>query len=308
MDDGSNQQVCDAEHLTAGTRAGHVVRRICATVLIFACIASAAACGGDSPSSQALASARIPPLGKYGPSPEYSWNPGPGWSLAWSDNFTSSGDLGRWNVAKGGSWGNKELQFYNPSNVSLAHGGGLVITATNTGHGELCWYGPCAYTSARLSTEGKFAQEYGLFAARIKLPTGQGLWPAFWMKGSDVKAYMSDAGEIDVIEINNKKPDTTVEAFLHAPAEKYGAYTRLPSSLSAGYHVYAVNWTSARISFLVDGRVYGHVDAYDDWSFNKPFFLILDLAVGGTWPGSPNASTKFPAHMDVSWIRVYKRK
>jgi beta-glucanase (GH16 family) len=300
--------VCDAEHPTAGKRAGRVVRRTCAAVLIFASIGSAAACGGDSPSPQAVASARIPSMGEHGPSSEHSGNPGPGWSLTWSDNFSSSGDLDSWNFAKGGSWGNKELQFYNPSNVSLAHGGGLVITATHAGHGEQCWYGSCSYTSGRLDTEGKFAQEYGLFEARIKLPTGRGLWHAFWIEGSDVdQVHSPAAGEIDIIEINNKNPNT-VEAFLHASAKNYGAYLGMPNSLSAGYHVYAINWTPARISFLVDGHIYGGVDAYDDWPFNQPFFMILDLAVGGTWPGSPNAVTKFPAYMDVSWIRVYKRK
>lgn len=297
----------DAGHLAVGTRSRHVVRRTWAAALIFVSGACAAACGSHSPSSQSAPSG--PSMERSGPSSEYSGNPGPGWTLTWSDDFTSRKDLDSWNVVEGGNWGNKELQFYNPSNISLAHGGGLVITATDTGQGEQCWYGPCAYTSARLDTEGKFAQEYGIFEARIKLPAGAGLWPAFWMEGSDVnRVSLPAAGEIDVIEINNKAADTTAEAFLHAPAESYGAYSQLPNPISAGYHVYAISWSPSGISFLVDGHAYGHVNASRNWPFDQPFFMILDLAVGGTWPGSPNASTKFPAHMDVSWIRVYKQK
>jgi beta-glucanase (GH16 family) len=306
----SDLQVRDAKHRTSGTTSGHVARRKCATAVMLAGIASAAACGGVSPSSHGVIEARVPSADEHGASSEYSGNPGPGWDLTWSDNFTSFQSLKSWNFAQGGNYGNEELQFYSPSNVSLAHGGGLVITATatHTGQGEQCWHGPCDYMSARLDTKGKCTQEYGLFEARIKLPTGQGLWPAFWMEGSDVNQVQSPAaGEIDVIEVNNKNPDT-IEAFLHAPAKNYGAYLRVQDSLSSGYHVYAINWTPTGISFLVDGRRYGHVDAYEGWPFDQPFFIILDLAVGGTWPGPPNASTKFPAHMDVSWIHVYKRK
>jgi beta-glucanase (GH16 family) len=238
----------------------------------------------------------------------YSGDPGKGWELTWSDDFRGTGALRDWNFDDGGDgWGNRELEVNDPSNVTLAPGG-LVITAKRDGLGKQCWYGPCVYSAARLDTQGMFEQEYGLFEARIKLPAGHGLWPAFWMEGGDIdRTGWPAAGEIDVIEVNNKKPDL-VESYLHAPEENYGAYYQLPQALSAGYHVYAIDWTSSGISWLVDGHTFGHVSAYSGWPFSQPFFIILDVAVGGTWPGPPNSKTKFPARMDISWIRVYRHK
>jgi beta-glucanase (GH16 family) len=253
----------------------------------------------DQASAPAAASARA----------AYSGSPGPGWSLTWSDDFTGPSSLRDWTFLSGGSgWGNRELQVYDSANAAVAPGGGLVITAARTGYGRQCWYGPCQYSSARLQTEGTFGQKYGLFEARIKLPAGSGLWPAFWMEGADIsKVGWPASGEIDIIEVNNQKPDL-VEAFAHGPDENYGAYYKLSSSLGAGYHVYAVDWTPGGITWLVDGHAYGHISAYPGWPFDQPFFLILDLAVGGTWPGSPGAGTRFPAQMDISWVRVYQRK
>jgi beta-glucanase (GH16 family) len=251
----------------------------------------------------------VPPTGSS-PSPAgYSGDPGPNWTLTWSNEFIGSGALRDWTSVNGGDgWGNKELQVYDSRNVSLAPGGGLVITAARNGHGEQCWYGTCTYSGARLQTKGIFEQKYGLFEARIKLPSGHGLWPAFWMEGADVdQVNWPASGEIDVIEVNNKKPDL-VEAFAHAPGENYGAYFQLPNSLSAGYHVYGIDWTAKGITWLVDGHAYGHLNAYAGWPFDQPFFLILDLAVGGTWPGAPTSNTEFPAQMDISWVRAYQQK
>lgn len=168
---------------------------------------------------------------------------------------------------------------------------------------------PAFYIRAgRLETQGLFQQEYGLFAARIKLPTGHGLWPAFWIEGADAAGQpWPDGGEIDVIEVNNQKPGL-VEAFAHSPKRNYGAHLQLSSSLGAGYHTYEIEWTPKQITWLLDGRTYGHTSTYAGSPFARPFFLILNLAVGGTWPGSPDASTKFPAQMDVSWVRVYQQR
>lgn len=267
-----------------------------------------AACGTTSSGPGAVV-ASVPPTGSSPSTAANSGDPGPNWTLTWSDNFIGSGALRDWSfVNGGGGWGNKELQVYDSRNVSLAPGGGLVVRAVRNGYGEQCWYGACTYSGARLQTKGIFEQKYGLFEARIKLPSGRGLWPAFWMEGADVdQVNWPASGEIDIIEINNKKPDL-VEAFAHAPEENYGAYFQLPNSLSAGYHVYGIDWTANGITWLVDGHAYGHLNAYAGWPFNQPFFLILDLAVGGTWPGSPTPSTKFPAQMDISWVRVYQRK
>lgn len=239
----------------------------------------------------------------------YSGDPGSGWKLTWKDDFTGSGALREWTFRNGGSgWGNKELQVNDPGNVSLASGGGLVIKADRGGRGQQCWYGACSYSGARLDTRGRFEQKYGLFEARIKLPGGTGIWPAFWMEGADIgQVSWPGPGEIDVVEVNNTKPDL-VEAFVHAPNENYGAYHPLSQSLSAGYHVYGVDWSARGITWLVDGQAYGHISAYSGWPFNQPFFLILSLAVGGTWPGSPTSGTRFPTYMDISWIHVYQRK
>lgn len=264
------------------------------------------ACGPISGGPTAL-TASEPASGS--PSPTvYSGNPGSGWTLTWSDDFRESHALRDWTSLTGGNgWGNKELQVYDPRNASLARGGGLVITAARNGYGQQCWYGTCTYSGARLQTKGAFQQKYGLFEARVKLPSGHGLWPAFWMEGANIdQVGWPAAGEIDVIEVNNRKPDL-VEAFAHAPDENYGAYFHLSKPLSAGYHIYGVDWTPKGITWLVDGHAYGHLNAYSGWPFSQPFYLVLDLAVGGTWPGSPTASTKFPAHLKISWIRVYRK-
>jgi beta-glucanase (GH16 family) len=267
-----------------------------------------AACSPTS-SGPPVAKASVPSWSARASAGGYSGDPGAGWALTWSDDFTGSDALRGWTSLSGGNgWGNKELQVYDSRNVSPAPGGGLDITAERNGYGQQCWYGACAYSGARLQTKGSYEQKYGLIEARIKLPSGHGLWPAFWMEGADIdQVNWPAAGEIDIIEVNNQHPDL-VEAFAHATNEDFGAYYQMPQPLSAGYHVYGVDWTAKGITWLVDGHAYKHLNAYPGWPFDQPFFLILDLAVGGTWPGSPTASTTFPAHMDVSWIRVYQQK
>ena len=239
---------------------------------------------------------------------EYAGYPGRDWTLTWSDSFRTLDALKDWTfMDSSDGWGNQELQLYDSSNVSLGPSG-LVITATQDGHGKKCWYGPCRYSSSSLETKGLFEQEYGLFEARIKIPTGRGLWPAFWMVGADIDhVQWPNSGEIDIIEVNNEKPGL-VEGFAHTGQRNYGAYFQTSSSLSAGYHIYGIDWTPQGITWIVDGRAFGWLKAYPGWPFSQPFFIILDLAVGGNWPGSPDASTKFPAEMDISWIRVYKNK
>lgn len=271
---------------------------ISSVVLLTSCVS------GEQPSAAGAsyraarpAAAPIPP-----------WTPGPDWTLTWSDNFTGPGSLRGWKMDTGGNgWSHEELQNYSPGSVALKPGGGLVITASKNGNGAQCWYGPCKYTSALIKTEGFFQQEYGLFSAYIRIPTGRGIWPAFWMEGANsLDAPWPYDGEIDVIEVNNQKPGL-VEASVHAPTINHGSYLQLSTSLSASYHVYSVEWTPKGITWLIDGHAYGHVTTKGA-PFNQPFFLLLDVAVGGTWPGSPTASTKFPAQMDVSWIHVYKQK
>jgi beta-glucanase (GH16 family) len=274
-----------------------------ATAGLSACSALAA-----SPAAIQVTPGTSAPTATVSPAPSgYSGDPGPGWKLTWRDDFTG-GPLQGWSaVTSGDGGGLKELQGYDPGNATLAPGGGLMITANKGTNGQECWYGPCTYSSARLQTKGLFAQQYGLVEARIKIPAGKGIWPAFWMEGTDIdQVGWPAAGEIDVLEVNNKDP-RLVSAYLHAPDEEYGAYHHLHQPLSAGYHVYGIDWRASGITWLLDGKPYGHVDAYPGWAFDKPFFLILSLAVGGVFPGSPDSTTPFPAQMDVSWVRVYQQ-
>jgi beta-glucanase (GH16 family) len=246
--------------------------------------------------------------------------PGP---LAWSDEFNgpagSAPNPSSWRLETGGSgWGNEELETYTSGTANAAQdgAGNLVITARKEQTGTSCWYGPCQYTSARLITESKFAQAYGRFEARIKIPRGQGMWPAFWLLGDDIyTAGWPNSGEIDVMENIGKEPGTT-HGSLHSPGHSganslTAAYT-LPNgkALADDFHVYGVDWKPDSITWSVDGRAYATKTRADvgsnPWPFDHPFFAILNVAVGGGWPGSPDASTSFPQRMLVDYVRVYR--
>jgi beta-glucanase (GH16 family) len=243
--------------------------------------------------------------------------------LIWSDEFQgpagTSPNPQNWNFdTGGGGWGNKELESYTsrPTNAELDGKGDLAITAraeTYTGSDEITRH----YTSARLQTLNKFQFQYGLAEARIQVPAGQGLLPAFWMLGDE--AYESSGawpgcGEIDAMEVLGSEPNV-VNGTLHAPwsfaPNGVGGTMESPTPLSAGFHVYGVEWAPERISFLLDGVAYKTITPSDlppgaAWPFDHPFFLLLNLAVGGEWPGPPNASTQFPARMLVNWVRVWQ--
>jgi beta-glucanase (GH16 family) len=242
--------------------------------------------------------------------------------LTWSDEFNgvagTAPDSGKWVRESGGSgWGNNELQYYtsSTSNAAMDGNGHLVITARKenpAGYG--CWYGSCQYTSARLNTAGRFTQAYGRFEARIKVPRGQGLWPAFWMLGDNIGSVGWPAsGEIDVMENVGYEPGT-VHGSLHGPGYSGGnpltGWYTLPggAALADSFHTFAVDWVPDSVTFYIDGIQYQRrtpADTSSPWVFNHPFFLILNVAVGGNWPGSPNASTSFPQQMVVDYVRVY---
>jgi beta-glucanase (GH16 family) len=174
------------------------------------------------------------------------------------------------------------------------------------------------YTSARLLTKKKFSQTYGRFEARIKVPYGQGIWPAFWMLGNDIDtAGWPTCGEIDIMENIGREP-SIVHGTLHGPgyfgANGVTASYSLPASrkFSDDYHTFAVEWEANVIRFYVDARLYKTRTPADlppgkTWVFNQPFFLILNVAVGGNFPGNPDATTIFPQLMKVDYVRVYKR-
>jgi beta-glucanase (GH16 family) len=225
--------------------------------------------------------------------------------LSWQDNFTGTGLPSGWTFDDGGyGFGDKQLQWNSDDNAQLTGHGGLVITANKGGEGHTCWYGQCEYTAAKVQTE--FAQTYGRFEARIKLPAGRGLWPAFWMIPAATVENPETPGEIDVIEVNNRQP-YLITGYAHdGSVFNYRAEKVLDLPSSSQYHTYGVDWTPTGITWTLDGHPYGHIAAYPNWPFDQPFIMLLDVAVGGSWPGAPDESTVFPAHMTVSWVRAYK--
>ncbi len=244
-----------------------------------------------------------------------------GGRLIWSDEFNGPAgappDPSRWTFdVGGGGWGNGELEYYTSrrGNSALDGHGHLAIVARRERFGEGAERR--GYTSARLKTEGVFSTTFGRIEASIKLPGGRGLWPAFWAVGENIETVGWPAsGEIDMMESLGNDP-FTLYGSLHGPergtARGYGLTTphRSGTSLAAGFHVYGASWSPSAITFTFDGvpyatRTAAQLSPGQRWVFNKPFFLILNLAVGGDWPGEPGASTPFPATMLVDWVRVY---
>ncbi len=236
----------------------------------------------------------------------------PGWRLVWHDEFeTAIGPDWSFDIGTGSSgWGNKEREFYTsrPENVRVENGV-LVIEARKEA------YESSEYTSARLKTQGKASFKYGRAEARIKVPAGQGLWPAFWLLGEDIRDVgWPRCGEIDVMENIGREP-SRVHATVHGPGYSGGKGVGGPFELPSGafadaFHVFAVEWDEAGLRFSVDDKVYKSItraDVSGVWVFDHPFFLLLNLAVGGTWPGYPDATTRFPARMLVDYVRVYQR-
>jgi beta-glucanase (GH16 family) len=243
----------------------------------------------------------------------------------WHDEFDgpagASFDSTKWVAETGGQgFGNQERQFYTTrvENVALDGAGHLVITARAEPPSSAyeCWYGTCRYTSARLRTKGLFEQTYGRFEARIRVPRGQGLWPAFWMLGADIDAVgWPQSGEIDIMEHIGREP-AVVHGTLHGPgyagAEGIGqADTLARGGYADDFHIFAVVWEPEEIRWYVDGRQYHRMTPADlprgtEWVFDHDFFLLLNVAVGGSWPGDPDASTTFPQQMVVDYVRVYR--
>ncbi len=248
----------------------------------------------------------------------------PGYTLTWHDEFDgpndSAPDPAKWTAETGGNgYGNNELETYTARLRNVAvRDGNLEITARKepfTGTDGK----PRDYTSARINTRGKFDQAYGRIEARIKLPAGgQGIWPAFWMLGNDLDtAPWPQSGEIDIVEVVGKQPGT-VHGTLHGPgysgAHPLTGSTTLPNGepASARFHTYAVEWEPTAIRFYVDQTLYEtrtpqDVPAGKTWVFDHPFFVLLNLAVGGNWPGPPDPTTIFPTTMQVDWVRAWQK-
>lgn len=227
------------------------------------------------------------------------------WSLRWSDEFSGRGLSAKWTPVSGNGtngWSHRALQYYRSANVAQDGLGHLVITAAKAGRstGLTCWNGPCEYTSGRIETRETFSQRYGRMAARIKLPDGKGIWPAFWTRSR----YLSSGGEIDIVEPIGSKPNL-VQGFTHGKGHKGIASLKLAQPFSADYHVYGVDWTPQGIVWWMDGKPYGQFQ-YSGYQLDQPHWIILDVQVGGNYPKPPNATTRFPARMEVDWVRVYR--
>jgi beta-glucanase (GH16 family) len=244
------------------------------------------------------------------------------WKLIWSDEFNgpdgSAPDPAKWVYDLGGSgWGNDELESYTDRrNNSFIDHGNLVIRARKE-HYTGADGKTREFTSARLKTLGKFSRTYGRFEARIKIPRGLGMWPAFWMLGDNFgKDSWPECGEIDIMENVGQEP-SIIHGSIHGPGSPGGDF-EAPYALPAGkmfadqFYVFALEWEPDTIRFYVDDHLYAtrtraDLKAGQKWVFDRPFFLLLNVAVGGTWPGPPDNATVFPQDMLVDYVRVYER-
>lgn len=241
------------------------------------------------------------------------------WTMVWSDEFNeaagTSPDVSKWTFDIGNGtngWGNNELQYYTnrPENVAMDGNGNLVITAKSEG------YNGYAYTSARIKTEGLYEQEYGKVEARLKTPYGPGIWPAFWMLGNDVNNVgWPQCGEIDIMEMKGNQP-SIVHGSLHGPGYSGGspitdAYGLENGRFDTDFHTFSVEWTPDKIDFFVDDYLYQRVEKTDvtgEWVYDHPFFIILNVAVGGDYVGFPTTETPLPQEMIIDYVRVYDAK
>jgi beta-glucanase (GH16 family) len=244
-----------------------------------------------------------------------------GWALTWSDEFNDvvgtkpnpqywSYDLG------GGGWGVSQLQVYtnDAANAATDGQGNLALTAIKDSKGN--------FTSARIKTQNKFQQAYGRFEMRAKVVTGNGMWPAFWMLGDNYdSAGWPECGEIDIMEVRGTKPQTNLGS-LHGPGysgmHPLTGHDSLPDGgpiLSDDFHTYAVEWETGVVRFYLDDMLYetrtpadipADAGASAHWVYDHPFFILMNVAVGGTFPGPPDGTT-FPQTMLVDYVRVYSR-
>ncbi len=236
--------------------------------------------------------------------------------LVWSDEFDgaegSQPSSQYWTMEIGtgtDGWGNQELQYYTDrsKNVALDGSGHLVIQA----HQES--FGGMPFTSARLKTQGKITKRFGRIEARIQNPYGPGIWPAFWMLGQNIdEVGWPQSGEIDIMEMRGQLPQV-IHGSLHGPGYSGSnpvtqSYSLTNARFDADFFVYAVEWHPERIDFFVNDYLYQRVtpdDVSGDWVFDQPFFLLLNVAVGGNYVGFPTQETKFPQQMMVDYVRIY---
>jgi len=259
----------------------------------------------------------------YEPLTRADGNNASNWKLVWQDEFNGPNDAAvdksKWTPEVGGSgWGNHELEYYTDRlDNAFQSDGSLVIKVQKehfTGSDNISR----EFTSARLTTKKSFTAVYGKFEARIKIPRGQGIWPAFWMLGNDIdKVRWPRCGEIDIMENIGKEP-STIHGTLHGPGYSGANGPSASYSLTKNqnfadsFHTFAIEWEPNIVRFYCDGILYKTrtpADLPDGaiWVYDHPFFMLLNVAVGGDWPGSPDATTVFPQVMFVDYVRVYQR-
>jgi beta-glucanase (GH16 family) len=249
------------------------------------------------------------------------------WRLVWSDEF--NGRAGRppntsnWTHEIGDGtangipgWGNNELEYYtnDVQNASTDGRGHLAITARRSDGSLSCYYGPCEITSARLVSQYKAEFAYGRIEARVKVPAGAGLWPAFWSLGTNIgDVGWPQTGEIDIMEFVGRVPNE-IFGTIHGPGysggASFGGRHDFGVPVSDGFHKFAIEWQPNRIDWYVDGILYHSATpanvAPNQWVFNHPFFLIMNLAVGGNFGGPLDPNVVFPKSMLVDYVRVFQ--
>ena len=238
------------------------------------------------------------------------------WQLVWEDQFDGpagqSPSAANWNFDIGTDWGNQQLEFDTdrPENVSVDGNGNLAITARRES------FSGSPYTSARITTKGKFDQAYGRFEARIKMPWGPGIWPAFWLLGSNIdQVGWPQCGEIDIMELRGQEPHL-IHGSVHGPGYSAGAavtksFGFTNDRFDLDFHVFAVEWGADYLYFFVDDTLYQVITPEDvpgEWVYDHPFHIILNVAVGGNYVGFPSEGTPFPQTMLVDWVRVYREQ
>jgi beta-glucanase (GH16 family) len=241
-----------------------------------------------------------------------------GYNLVWADEFSSAELSPVWTFEIGDGcpdlcgWGNQELEYYKKENTSLKDGNLTITAKQESTNGR-------SYTSSRLITKGKKSFTYGRIDIRAKLPKGQGLWPALWMLGDNIsEVSWPKCGEIDIMEMIGgvkSNQDGVVHGTVHwdnnGNYANYGGSTELPFGIfNDEFHVFSIDWNEREIIWLLDGVKYHVIDIRPPGleEFHKPFFFILNVAVGGNWPGSPDATTVFPQEMKVDYVRVFQKK
>lgn len=235
-----------------------------------------------------------------------------GWKLVWQDEFDGKTiNKANWTYdIGGGGWGNGEAEYYtNRAENARLENGNLVIEARQEK------YEGSYYTSARLKTQGLQTFQYGRIEARLKVPVGAGTWPAFWMLGSNFNgSNWPDCGELDIMEHLGREPDLILGT-MHGPgysgATGLTKWYRQKTDIAEDFHIYAIEWEKDQVSWFFDGEKYSTYTREDvgikQWPFDQPFFIILNLAVGGTLAGPIGLNTAFPVRLLVDYVRVYQR-